>query len=274
MLSETEAMLGGETYIMGGDHIPAKVGRPEALSVNKKLTRSCPQVEGPALGHGVILQGGEVQHLATRGLGVKERISTITSYCANVPGLYDASYTSNIRPYSDIKVLYKQWAAYRLEKMKQEIEALQHQIHYSPLPLDVSKIHKFAEDQAHYLKRTARQLVSYEEHEKMLDEYGKSNLYKGPSLWKRAEQLPNFAERVASIHEGNWMTNSPFWHDLAESQVDIRMGKTLQAQTGRYKWEKSREFCMGDELLRQGLPEVFFSWLAATGLYALVCNIV
>jgi len=251
MLSETESMLGGETYIKGGDGIPAKV-------------------ESPALGCGVILQGGEVQHLAARGLGVKERISTITSYCARAPGVYDSSYISNIRPYSDINVLYKQWTAYRLEKMKVEIEALQHRISHHDLPLDVAQIHKFAKDQARYLQRTARQLIPYEEHEAMLSKFGKESMFKAPALWKRAEQLPSFAEHVESIHEGNWMSESPFWYDLAESRVNVRMGKMLQAQTGRYKWEKDRDFCMGDELLRQGLPEFFLLWLEACGLYSLV----
>jgi hypothetical protein len=218
----------------------------------------------------VLLQGGEVQHLAARGLGVKERISTITSYRVNVPGVYDSSYISNIRPYVDINVLYKQWTQYRLEKMKSEIEVLQNQIGHSDELLDVKSIQLFAEKQALYLKRTARQLIPFDEYDMIYRKYGKIQVYKASEMWAKAEKLPNFADCVSSMKQENWKPESPLWYDLTESQVNIRAGKVLQAQTGRYRWKKDREFTMGDELLRQGLPEIFLLWLDATRLYDLV----
>jgi len=251
MLSDTDGMVGGETYIKGGDGVPAKV-------------------EGPALGYGVMLQGGEVQHLAARGLGRKERISTITSYCADVPGVYDSSYISNIRPYSDINVLYKQWTLYRLKKMKSEIESLENHITQSESAVDVGMVHGFAEKQIQYLKRTARQLIPYDEYEALYRKFGKTNIYRASKLWIDAEQLPMFAEWTSSVDQLTWMQQSPLWYDLARSQVDVRAGRMLQAQTGRYRWSKPRPFLMGDELLRQGLPELLLSWLDATGLYSLV----
>lgn len=244
--------------------------RSNHRTLRRKSFTDIRQVEGPALGYGVMLQGGEVQHLAARGLGKKERITTITSYCANVPGVYDSSHLSNIRPYCDHNVLYKQWTLYRLEKMKLEIESFQSQIMQSKDVVDVAEVHKFAEKQAHYLMRTARQLIPYGQYQNLHRKFGKTNISKASKIWAEAEQLPVFAERVATVDQFSWMQDSPLWYDLAKSQVDVRAGRILQAQTGRYKWQKSRSYLMGDELLRQGLPELFLSWLDATGLYSLV----
>ena len=226
-------------------------------------------MEGPALGYGVLLQGGEVQHLASRALGVKERITTITSYCANIPGVYDSSYLTNVHRYCDRNVQYKQWVEYRLEKMKFEIETFQKQIAQSDGRLDVAKLHQLAEKQVRYMKRTARQLIPYDEYETLCDRFGKGNIKGAPKMWVKAEQLPDFTERITSVSQSNWMPGSPLWADLAETQMAIRAGTILQAQKGRYRWEKERQFSMGDELLRQGLPELFLSWLDKTGLYSL-----
>ncbi|KXG49875.1 uncharacterized protein PGRI_058430 [Penicillium griseofulvum] len=99
MLSDTEGMIGGETYIKKGDG----------------------EVEGPRIGYAVMLQGGEVCHLAARAKGVKERISTITSYRSTLPNMYDSSYTTNVRPYADTTSLYPEWTQYRLRKLRDEL---------------------------------------------------------------------------------------------------------------------------------------------------------
>lgn len=200
---------------------------------------------------------------------MRERITTITSYCANIPGLYDSSYISNIRPYCDLNVLYKQWTSYRLGKMRSEIENLQRQVAQSET-IDVSIIDKFVGNQIPYLKRTARQLIPYEECKMLYGRYGKDQILKASQIWKRAEELGDFESSVASINQSNWMPQSQLWYDLAQSQVDVRAGKILQSQKGRHLWTKKREFLMGDELLAQGLPELFLSWLDATGLYGLL----
>ncbi|KAH8807376.1 hypothetical protein F5884DRAFT_880389 [Xylogone sp. PMI_703] len=248
MLSDTEGMVGGETYIKDGDGMPIKV-------------------EGPALGYAVFLQGGEVQHVATRGLGVKERISTITSYRANVPGLYDSSYITNIRPYSDLQVLYKEWTQYRLQKMKDEIERLQYQIAQPEGPIDVDQVAAFAESQITYIQRTARQLVPYARIQSLLERFGRMQVIKAGKIWEHAQLLPEFRQCVESVTERDWMPGSPLWLDLVETQVAIVRGEELRSQTGRFSWAKNRPFTMGDELLRQGLPEMFLDWLDCTGLW-------
>ncbi|RFU31897.1 hypothetical protein B7463_g4419, partial [Scytalidium lignicola] len=250
MLSDTEGMVGGETYIKTGDGVPAKV-------------------EGPIMGYGVLLQGGEVQHAAAKAFGVKERITTITSYRADIPGLYDSSYISNVRPYANINVLYKQWADYRLSKMKFEIEMLQKRIAQSNDPLDIADVYGVVEHQIQYLKRTSYQLIPYDIHAAVMRKFGRSTIYNAPTIWAKAQELPTFEECVASIDKDKWMPRSLLWVDLAETRMNIRAGKILEAQKGRYKWDKMRQFTMGDELLRQGLPELFLLWLEATGLFAL-----
>ncbi|KIN03142.1 hypothetical protein OIDMADRAFT_144194 [Oidiodendron maius Zn] len=231
---------------------------------------SFPYVEGPAIGWAVVLQGGEVQHLATRGLGVKERISTITSYRADIPQLYDSSHISNIRPYSDLQVLYKEWTQYRLRKMKSEIESLELQIVNSCGPVDVSQVHEFAEQQIAYLKRTARQLIPYEHQKSQLSRFGRLRIFRAANVWEKAEMLPTFDDLAYGASSIGWRPDSPLWLDLAESLVEIERGKELESQTGNFKWEKKRKFSMGDELLRQGLAEMFLDWLDFTGLYQLV----
>jgi hypothetical protein len=249
MLSDTEGMVGGETYIKNGDGIPMKV-------------------EGPKIGWGVILQGGDVEHLAARSMGVKERISTITSFCADLPSVYDSCYISNIRWYTDRPVLYKQWTAFRLDKMKREIELLQQEIAQAPTLFDVANVQRFAQDQIQYLKRTARQLVPLDGCDDVIEKFGLRSIPTAGKLWEKAETVEDFSTMVASVGVLDWMPGSVYWTDLAETQIAIVAGHTLQSQRGRFKWTKERRFCMGDELLKQGLPEVFLSWFEATGLYA------
>ncbi|KAJ9646196.1 hypothetical protein H2204_000859 [Knufia peltigerae] len=247
MLSDTEGMLGGETYIKTGDGVPMKV-------------------EGPTLGYGVILQGGQVEHLAARCIGVTERISTITSFCADVPQVYDSSHITNVRFYSDRPVLYKQWTQFRLEKMKREIETLLDEVSTSPTLHDVRRVHDFAADQVAYIKRTAHQLIPHEDIANVFETFGGPAIRDARNMWARAETRPDFRERVASVTPRTWMPGSDLWIDLVDTKMAIEAGKTIESQRGRFKWTRDRPFLMGDELLRQGLPEVFLSWLHATGL--------
>ncbi|KAI1621291.1 major facilitator superfamily domain-containing protein [Exophiala viscosa] len=151
MISETEGMLGGETYIKAGDGEISKV-------------------EGPMMGYGCVLQGGEVEHLAARAFGVAERITTITSYRPNVTKAYDSSYISNLRAYSGLGVLYQEWALYRLDKMKEEIEALHHKIQSSGA-VDTGEFDIFGQQQTEYLLRSTTQMVPVDFHNRIIAKY-------------------------------------------------------------------------------------------------------
>lgn len=203
-------------------------------------------------------------------MGVKERISTITSFCADVPGVYDGSHITNVRFYTDRPILYKEWTQYRLEKMKREIERLQEEMSMSPTLSDVSPVHRFAQDQIGYLKRTARQLIPLDEYSLVMDKFGVESIRSAHKLWAQAQELEEFESRVASVTPSTWMCGSDLWMDLLETQLAVQAGKTLESQRGRFRWTKERPFCMGDELLRQGLPEIFLLWLDATGMFAAV----
>jgi hypothetical protein len=203
-------------------------------------------------------------------MGVKERISTITSFCADVAGAYDSSHITNVRYYSDRPTLYKQWTEFRLEKMKREIDSLLNEIAVSPTLYDVCRVQRFAQDQIAYLKRTSHQLVPHEDMESVIEKLGGDAIRDARKLWAKAEMLEDFGEQVASVTPSDWMPGSELWIDLVKTQMAIQAGKTIESQRGRFKWTRDRPFCMGDELLRQGLPEVFLSWFDATGLLAVV----
>ncbi|CAI7605480.1 unnamed protein product [Penicillium glandicola] len=250
MLSDTEGMIGGETYIKKGDGEAQKV-------------------EGPQIGHAVMLQGGEVRHLAARAKGVKERISTITSYRSKMPNIYDSSYITNVRPYADTNSLYPEWTQYRFRKLRDELT------HYLEGPAqDRKNVQSFIDQQIDYLQRTSRQMVDPEYTQRVLGKYGRPSYYDAPRIWEAVQSLPEF-EKLASAadDERRWEPESIYWADLTRSIETIRSGKPLQSTLGTAVREKTRRYYMGDELLRQGLNEVFLDWLGDSGIWELYCNI-
>ncbi|GAM44045.1 hypothetical protein TCE0_060r19354 [Talaromyces pinophilus] len=256
MLSETEGMIGGETYIKKGDGTAQKV-------------------EGPQIGHAVMLQGGKVKHLAARARGVKERISTITSYRSSVPTVYDSSYLTNVRPYADLNSLYSEWTQYRLRKLRDELTHFLNKVEKEPgLALDGVALEKLIIEQIEYLQQTSRQMIAPKEHHRMLKAYGSAAYYDAPKIWATVQSLPEF-EKIASSADKNrvWIPESVYWMDLQSSKEAIRLGKFLTSTMGNFTWDKKRGYYMGDELLRQGLNEVFLDWLGASGLWDIYCNL-
>ncbi|CAG7964831.1 unnamed protein product [Penicillium salamii] len=271
MLSETEGMIGGETYIKKGDGDAQKVRFSLLPRVQSSLLIFCLQVEGPQLGHAVMLQGGEVCHLAARAKGVKERISTITSYRSKKPGIYDSSYITNVRPYADIDSLYPEWAECRLRKLRDELTHFLDEKEKKDDPVRERKeIHNLIEQQIQYLRRTSRQMVNPEHTKRSVEKYGKPAYYDSPKIWKALQSLPDF-EILASAANSKrqWMPESPYWMDLQRSIETIKLGNPLQSALGTAVLDKKRTYCMGDELLRQGLNELFLDWLDDSGLLEL-----
>ncbi|CAG7919260.1 unnamed protein product [Penicillium olsonii] len=231
-------------------------------------------VEGPQLGYAVMLQGGEVCHLAARAKGVKERISTITSYRSMVPGIYDSSYITNVRPYADTKSLYPGWERYRLQKLRDEITHFLEETSNEDGPArEKTDIHTLVNQQIEYLKRTSRQTVDPEYTKQIVEKYGKPAYYDSPKIWKVVQSAPDF-EIIASRADSKrqWMPGSPYWMDLQGSIETIRLGSPLQSALGTAVLDKTRAWFMGDELLRQGLNEMFLDWLGNSGLWEVYCN--
>ncbi|KAJ6002581.1 hypothetical protein N7451_005128 [Penicillium sp. IBT 35674x] len=235
----------------------------------KKGNGEAQKVEGPQIGHAVMLQGGEVQHLAARAKGVKERISTITSYRSKVPNVYDSSYITNIRPYADLGSLYPEWTRYRLRKLRDEITYyLDKTGDESSSYFQREELQSIITQQIEYLHRTSRQMVSPEYQQQILKKYGKAAYYDVFNIWDTVQTLPEF-ESLASAtdQERGWMPESVYWMDLQKSIETIRMKSPLESTFGTHVWSKPRNFYMGDELLRQGLNEVFLDWLGSSGLW-------
>jgi len=222
-----------------------------------------------------MLQGGEVCHLAARAKGVKERISTITSYRSKMPKVYDSSYITNVRPYADTTSLYPEWTQYRLRKLRDEITYFLDEAEKEHDPVQERKdIQSLIDKQIDYLRRTSRQMVDPEYTQHVVRKYGKPAYYDAPRIWKVVQSLPDF-ETLASAadKERRWMPESPHWMDLQKSIETIKFGRPLQSVLGTAVLDKSRQYYMGDELLRQGLNEVFLDWLGDTGLWELYCKI-
>ncbi|KAJ6185758.1 hypothetical protein N7519_007059 [Penicillium mononematosum] len=256
MLSDTDGMIGGETYIKKGDGEVQKV-------------------EGPQIGHAVMLQGGEVCHLAARAKGVKERISTITSYRSKMPNVYDSSYITNVRPYADTNSLYPEWTQYRLRKLRDELTHHLDLMEKEEDPVQARKdIQNLVDQQIDYLQRTSRQMVDPEYTQQVLRKYGRPAYYDAPSIWETVQSLPGF-ERLASAadDERRWKPESIYWMDLWRSIETIRLGKPLHSALGTAVREKTKRYYMGDELLRQGLNEAFLDYLGCSGIWELYCTI-
>ena len=232
-----------------------------------KLTSS--KVEGPRIGHAVMLQGGEVEHLAARAKGVKERISTITSYRSDVPTVYDSSYMTNVRPYANLNSLYPQWTQYRLRKLRDEITHYLNKVEKEPeLALNQVALEELVTEQTEYLQRTSRQMIAPKEHRRILKAYGSAAYYDAPKIWRTVQSLPEFEEFASSADKNRvWMPESVYWMDLKSSNEAIRLGRSLKATMGNFIWDKERQYYMGDELLRQGLNELFLDWLGTSGLW-------
>ena len=223
------------------------------------------------IGHAVMLQGGEVKHLAARARGVKERITTITSYRSAVPNIYDSSYMTNIRPYSDMNRLYPEWTKYRLRKIRDEIDFYLTKTQEQPdLAADTAAFEKMADEHIEYLQRTSRQMVAAEYHQRLLTKYGRAAYYDAPRMWEKVQLLPGFEKLASSTDDSRlWMPESVYWKDLQNSVEALRLGKTLPSALGRFASTGPRRYFMGDELLRQGLNEVFLEWFDCSGLWNL-----
>ncbi|KAE8371132.1 hypothetical protein BDV26DRAFT_287030 [Aspergillus bertholletiae] len=245
-------MTGGETYIRKGDGSAVKV-------------------EGPSLGHCVILQGGQVEHLAARAFGTAERITTITSYRAAIPGVYDDSYISNVRPYSDLPELYAEWTNYRLEKLKWEIEHMQAAIiqHADPdpesFPLDA--VYHFADRQISYLKRTVRQMVDQALCVDVRQHFEVREINSVGDRWRHIRAHRRFKDLLPGVmvQTSMWRPVLPYLSDWEETKCMIRSGHAslVYSQQRTFSWDRNRseEYQFGDELLRQGLKEVLLAWL-------------
>jgi hypothetical protein len=192
-----------------------------------------------------------------------------------MPNVYDSSYITNVRPYADTASLYPEWAQYRLRKLRDELTYFLDEADKECDPAQERKdIHSLIDQQIDYLRRTSRQMVDPEYTQHILSKYGKPAYYDAPRIWKVVRNLPDF-ELLASVAdaERRWKPESPYWMDLQKSIETIKFGKPVQSVLGTAVLNMSSRYYMGDELLRQGLNEVFLDWFGDSGLWEMYCKI-
>jgi len=109
MLSDTSAMIGGETYLRMGD---------------SKL--AC--VLGPQKGSAAVLQGRLIEHLANKPVGATERITMVTSYRAKNSIIHEGSVLGTVKPEINFGTrpddFYPDWVKYRSQVIKDRLDAL------------------------------------------------------------------------------------------------------------------------------------------------------
>ncbi|KAH0030048.1 hypothetical protein KCU78_g3175, partial [Aureobasidium melanogenum] len=243
MLSHTDGMVGGETFIKCGDGTVTKV-------------------EGPKYGCAYIIQGGILEHLASRGKGVKERIASVVSFRANVEGFYDISFTTNTRPMTNTPDLHREWAEYRLNVMKKEIEATLEKVKNDQISTE--DFHVFAKRQVNYMQQTYRQMVPRSLIDQTIENHGNYGYYHADRIWEGIRNCDGFETLLAAAREreDTWEPCRDYQGDLAASRLSLKKGEVLQGQLGRViptanAWQR---YSMGDELLRQGQRELFLGW--------------
>jgi hypothetical protein len=146
MMSDCTNMVGGETALR---------------TANGNVIR----VRGPTEGCAVILQGRYITHQALRALGAKERITAVTSWRPRSPFVKDDSVLRTVRPVSDLKALYSDFAEYRLEIMEQRMRRAREELRAhreAGMPFDTQGYKTFLKDSAAFLAHTDHELVAEE----------------------------------------------------------------------------------------------------------------
>lgn len=143
MLSDCTGMVGGETALRTADG--------DIL-----------RVRGPTKGCAVILQGRYITHQAMSALGAKERITAVTSLRPRSPFVKDDSVLRTVRPVSDVKELYADFAEYRLDIMEQRLHRAREQIRThreAGENFDTNGVKAFIQESAAFLMHTDMELV-------------------------------------------------------------------------------------------------------------------
>ncbi|KAI5788490.1 hypothetical protein EDC01DRAFT_631418 [Geopyxis carbonaria] len=274
MISDTTDMVGGETVIRRGDGVIQGISQP-------------------GMGSAMMLQGGLVKHLALpTSSSAGDRITIITSFRPKAVGLYDSSFMTNIRCYSDLPLLYLQWIQYRLDRLDPAMKKLQDKKDFC--------IVKDAQDEQdelalvvtlkEYAKRTLRQMVPFETVQALNDRLGMHIFYSvrddyvSGALFSDPKKCPRCTTpgaKVDKVHlavcpgSATWQPNNPVWWDCYETQQALKVKgvylnkrlEELQVREIINNWSKeSRNWGIADELAIQGLNEYLIEFLEYFGI--------
>ncbi|KAK4493582.1 hypothetical protein PRZ48_015249 [Zasmidium cellare] len=252
MLSHTDSMIGGHTYIQTADGKPRKV-------------------DGPSIGSAVVLQGGRVRHLASRSFGSSERITAITSFRLSKPGVWDDSYISNVRPYDVLPALYRGWSLYRLEKMRDEIECLEQRLKDDSQPFHDEDVTVLCSQLADYSTRTARQMTSPIIRDEVVARFGHAKVASATEAWRKMRNDVDVRDKTVTATERTAIDMpglKPLLLDWHHTKAAIALGVPQMSMGGPFEWQARDEYFFPDELARQGLNELLLLWLDRFGLVA------
>ncbi|KIW26288.1 uncharacterized protein PV07_09394 [Cladophialophora immunda] len=145
MLSDCTNMIGGETALRTG-------------------TGEIMKVRGPAMGNAIVLQGRYIEHQALRALGTAERISMVTSFRPKSAFIKDDTVLTTVRPISDLRELYSQYAEYRFEMLEERVRAHLKEIRDGKRArrFDTQATKAFIREQRSFLDSMLRELVDDE----------------------------------------------------------------------------------------------------------------
>ncbi|OKL64445.1 hypothetical protein UA08_00195 [Talaromyces atroroseus] len=144
MLSDCTDMVGGETMLRKGNGATVKV-------------------RGPQIGSAVILQGRYIEHQALRALGAAERITSVTSFRPRSSAVKDETVLTTVRPISDLKELYHQYAEYRFEILQdrlRDMERKMRDLKRANRPFDTEGTKAFIREQIQFFETMDQQMVS------------------------------------------------------------------------------------------------------------------
>ncbi|KAK6005945.1 hypothetical protein QM012_007587 [Aureobasidium pullulans] len=222
MLSHTDGMVGGETFIKCGDGTITKV-------------------EGPKYGCAYIIQGGILEHLASRAKGVKERIASVASLRANVDGFYDISFTTNTRPMTNTEDLHREWAEYRLGILKKEIEATLEKVRNNQISTE--EFHAFGKRQVNYMQQTYRQMVSRGLIDETIKNHGNYGYYHADRIWEDIRKCAGFEAMLTTAREMEdiWEPGRDYQGDLAASRYQWCKVVTSESQDLPEQQERSSQ---------------------------------
>lgn len=245
------------------------------------------------MGSAMMLQGGLVKHLALPATSLlDDRITIVTSYRAKAIGIYDSSFMSNIRVYSDLQELYRQWVDYRLNRLEPGIKSLQDKRRHVKT-FDEQDLQEEAEERIvlkEYAKRTLRQMVPESIVHPLVDrlgcalfydardDYVSGILFEGPPRPCQLCKIPGAViEKVhltVCLERYTWRPDSPLWSDCYDTSIVLKENgleaqkrmEELQVKEVFNKWKSEcRPWGIVDEFAVQGLGEYILEFLELCG---------
>ncbi|PWW75889.1 hypothetical protein C7212DRAFT_357969 [Tuber magnatum] len=267
-------MVGGETVIQRGDGTFFGISQP-------------------GTGSAAVLQGGSLKHLALMAKNSPDRITLVTSYRAKAVGLWDISFLTNVRPYTDLSVLYPQWSAYRLRVLSENTAAMTRRLATTSVPQ--AELEAFLRKQQEYLRTTTDQMVPAPTVSATIAQVGMGGYYKvlerylSNAIFTNAPTVCPQCGNVGKVDKQHlaecmrmreWRPEASAWVVFEDNLKEMRAGSAMGvekttrpdleevAKAFRKDVQAGRRVSWGiaDELARLGLIEYLLEYLGFFGI--------